>query len=97
MLLLSFSLCCFIFPRFARTHPHARAYVDLRQAFENYGQPSHAYFLYHGFFLDDNSYDCVLFPMSIGSEDVSRKQGQDANALRQAMRTAGFQSASQVT
>jgi len=77
------------------TRSHIYMY-NLRQVFENYGQPSHVYFLYHGFFLDDNSYDCVLFPMSIGSEDVSRKKGQDANSLRKAMRTAGFQSASQV-
>eukprot|EP00299_Pterocystis_sp_00344_P002488 c12812_g1_i1.p1 GENE.c12812_g1_i1~~c12812_g1_i1.p1 ORF type:complete len:625 (+),score=169.41 c12812_g1_i1:135-1877(+) len=33
------------------------------QVFENYGQPNHIYFLYHGFVLQPNSHDCVSLEM----------------------------------
>lgn len=29
------------------------------QVWENYGQPNHIYFMYHGFVLDENVHDCV--------------------------------------
>lgn len=64
--------------------------------FENYGQPNHVYLTYHGFVLDDNAHDCVLFEVAIGADDAARVPGRDANALRRAMRAAGFQSATQV-
>jgi len=35
------------------------AYGD--QVVENYGQPNYIYFLYHGFVLENNTHDCVLF------------------------------------
>merc|ERR1712194_350937 len=31
------------------------------QVFENYGQPNHNYFLYHGFTVLDNPHDCLLW------------------------------------
>lgn len=32
------------------------------QLFENYGQPNHIYFEYHGFALESNTHDCVQVP-----------------------------------
>lgn len=40
------------------------------QVFENYGQPNHIYFTYHGFTLiDGNGNDCVQFSVSISKEE----------------------------
>lgn len=39
------------------------------QVFENYGQPNHIYFQYHGFSLEDNTHDCVSVPVSVKSSD----------------------------
>jgi len=40
------------------------------QIFENYGQPNHIYFTYHGFSLESNSYDCARWTgLVINSQD----------------------------
>jgi Rubisco LSMT substrate-binding/SET domain len=38
------------------------------QVFEDYGQPNHVYFLYHGFMIPGNKHDCVLVSMRPGPE-----------------------------
>lgn len=38
-----------------------------QEVFENYGQPNHIYFLYHGFILEKNSRDCAHLRFSIES------------------------------
>ena len=40
-----------------------------KQIFENYGQPNHIYFLYHGFTLQNNSHNCMLLNESIDRGD----------------------------
>lgn len=39
------------------------------QLFENYGQPNHIYYTYHGFVLPNSEYDCVHFEISINDEE----------------------------
>jgi hypothetical protein len=39
------------------------------QVFENYGQPNHIYFSYHGFILENNHYDCVELSLSLSSQE----------------------------
>eukprot|EP00953_Heterococcus_sp_UTEX-ZZ885_P006098 3760-Heterococcus_DN1.PRE.1 len=38
----------------------AWAFQAGEQVFEDYGQPNHVYFLYHGFMIPGNKHDCVL-------------------------------------
>jgi hypothetical protein len=38
--------------------------------FEHYGQPNHIYFMYHGFVLPDNVFDCVSVEVKPGAEEV---------------------------
>lgn len=40
-----------------------------QQLFENYGQPNHIYYTYHGFVLPNSEYDCVHFEISISEEE----------------------------
>jgi hypothetical protein len=40
----------------------ARAFKAGDEVFEDYGQPNHIYFRFHGFTLDENPHDCVLVP-----------------------------------
>lgn len=42
------------------------------QVFEQYGQPNHIYFMYHGFILPVNSFDCVHIEMMITEEESSK-------------------------
>jgi hypothetical protein len=37
--------------------------------FENYGQPNHIYYLYHGFTLEDNTHDCVSFEIAFNNKE----------------------------
>ena len=48
------------------------AFKEGEQLFENYGQPNHIYFTYHGFSLKDgaNSHDCVYLEFSMTPEEV---------------------------
>jgi hypothetical protein len=39
------------------------------QVFENYGQPNHIYFLYHGFSIQGNSHDCVYWILPLSEEE----------------------------
>jgi hypothetical protein len=39
------------------------------QVFEHYGQPNHIYFMYHGFVLPDNAFDCVSMEIKPGAEE----------------------------
>jgi hypothetical protein len=42
-----------------------------QQVFENYGQPNHIYFLYHGFSIQGNSHDCVSWILQLDEEERS--------------------------
>lgn len=44
---------------------------EKEQLFENYGQPNHIYFAYHGFTLPTNSHDCVLIEINISKEEAA--------------------------
>lgn len=50
------------------------AFKKGEQFFENYGQPNHIYFTYHGFVLDDNSHDCVVLPL--GADAITDEDAQ---------------------
>jgi hypothetical protein len=39
------------------------------QVFENYGQPNHIYFTYHGFILPSNTHDCVYMELTMTEEE----------------------------
>ena len=53
--------------------------------FENYGQPNHIYFQYHGFSITDvdngNSHDCVHFEFNITQEEGSRVDWKEGKPL----------------
>mmetsp|Transcript_21626 Transcript_21626/g.32021 ORF Transcript_21626/g.32021 Transcript_21626/m.32021 type:complete len:666 (+) Transcript_21626:598-2595(+) len=51
------------------------------QVFENYGQPNHIYFLYHGFLLERNTHDCALW------DDIRIKQDDAAAAFNERQST----------
>ena len=59
------------------------------QVFENYGQPSHIYFIYHGFVLEDNAHDCSLVEAAVGPDDPGAK---DIEELKSRLMGAGFRS-----
>jgi hypothetical protein len=42
------------------------------QVFENYGQPNHIYFLYHGFVLSSNTHDCVQIEFPFSTEEIKK-------------------------
>jgi hypothetical protein len=42
------------------------------QVFENYGQPNHIYFTYHGFILPINKHDCVSFELTMTNEEIQK-------------------------
>ncbi len=46
-------------------------FKEQEQLFENYGQPNHIYFAYHGFTLPINSHDCVLLEITISKEEAA--------------------------
>jgi hypothetical protein len=47
------------------------------QVFENYGQPNHIYYTYHGFILPINKHDCVSFELSMTTEEIQRINWSD--------------------
>jgi len=59
------------------------------QVFENYGQPSHIYFIYHGFVLENNVHDCSLIEARVGPDDAGAK---DLEQLKARLVAAGFRS-----
>ncbi len=55
------------------------------QIYENYGQPNHIYFQYHGFTLTEedfgNSYDCVHFEFNITKEEGAAIDWKEAKEI----------------
>ena len=47
------------------------AFAESEQVFENYGQPNHIYFMYHGFSLEGNSHDCVLVDWGLSENEFA--------------------------
>jgi len=39
------------------------------QLFENYGQPNHIYFTYHGFILPSNTHDCIQYGLQLTPDE----------------------------
>jgi len=54
-------------------------YEEGDQLFENYGQPNHIYFLYHGFILPDNSHDCIHYNLFFEGNEYSRLKKDGLN------------------
>eukprot|EP01029_Cantina_marsupialis_P016869 TRINITY_DN378267_c0_g1_i1.p1 TRINITY_DN378267_c0_g1~~TRINITY_DN378267_c0_g1_i1.p1 ORF type:complete len:841 (+),score=238.25 TRINITY_DN378267_c0_g1_i1:47-2569(+) len=53
------------------THAMTKAgwdFISGEQLFEDYGQPNHIYFIYHGFSLEENNSDCVLVDIGANKE-----------------------------
>lgn len=68
----------------------SKAYKMGEQIFENYGQPNHIYFTYHGFILDNNSHDCAyLNGIGIDSKDEG---AQNMTETRMRLSNDGFTS-----
>lgn len=42
------------------------------QVFENYGQPNHIYFMYHGFTLESNTHDCANVELTMSKNEAQR-------------------------
>ena len=57
------------------------------QIFENYGQPNHIYFLYHGFTLQENSHNCMLLNESIDRGDPG---ASNISSTRERLNLNGF-------
>lgn len=47
-------------------------FQENEEVFENYGQPNHIYFQYHGFTLSQNNYDCVQFVIDMTEEEIGQ-------------------------
>merc|ERR1719408_1181749 len=71
----------------APTSTTARARRAGEQVFEDYGQPNHIYYLYHGFAMAENSYDCVRFDLAVEQGDAG---AADVGALRRRLGAGGF-------
>jgi len=41
------------------------------QVFENYGQPNHVYFMWHGFSLEHNEFDCIMLSLELSQLQLS--------------------------
>lgn len=54
------------------------------QVYENYGQPNHIYFTYHGFVLDSNTHDCVQIALGVNPNDTPDVQAAVADRLKKA-------------
>jgi hypothetical protein len=76
--------------RNAVTHAD-RAYKPGEQIFENYGQPNHIYFEFHGFVLDQNTHDCVRITHGIPEDDskgaASRRAALEKRGVYETRRT----------
>ena len=51
--------------------------------FENYGQPNHIYFTYHGFTLQRNAFDCVQFLIEMTKKEIDAVNWNDAKSIAQ--------------
>jgi histone-lysine N-methyltransferase SETD3 len=59
------------------------------QVYENYGQPNHVYFMYHGFVLPENNYDCSLISAGVSGGDPG---AENMETLKEKLISAGFRS-----
>lgn len=59
----------------------ARNYAKGEQLFENYGQPNHIYFVYHGFVLDSNTHDCAHIDLTISEAELRRLNLEKAKPI----------------
>ena len=56
--------------------------------YENYGQPNHIYFSYHGFSLDDNTHDCVQVKLGVDPAlPRSKREAREAALRKDGFRT----------
>jgi len=68
----------------------ARSYKKGEQLFENYGQPNHIYFTYHGFILPNNTHDCVYMELALTKHDLSRIDAKKAQPILQVLMNTCF-------
>jgi len=71
--------------RYAETKAGAR-FVKGEQVFENYGQPNHVYFLYHGFSIQNNSHDCVHWNLQLTKAELSAANSFESKQLLEKLR-----------
>jgi len=58
-------------------------FVKGEQVFENYGQPNHVYFLYHGFSIRNNSHDCVHWNLQLSKSEMEAAKSFESKQLLQ--------------
>lgn len=56
-------------------------FVAGEQVFENYGQPNHIYFLYHGFSIQNNSHDCVHWNLKLTKAELEAAKSFESKQL----------------
>jgi hypothetical protein len=59
------------------------SFAEGEQLFENYGQPNHIYFTYHGFSLDENDSNCVRVRVDV--EEAAAARGLSTVATAELM------------
>merc|ERR1711907_635879 len=55
------------------------------ELFENYGQPNHIYFMYHGFTLEHNSYDCLQINIEMSDEEIKVVEWNKAKEIAKSL------------
>ncbi len=55
------------------------------ELFENYGQPNHIYFMYHGFILQHNSYDCVQISLEMSDDEIKAVEWNKARDIAKSL------------
>ena len=73
---------------------HNCPWKNVLQVLEDYGQPNHILFLYHGFTLENNHHDCVRIDLEImnipGSRVPLYPGTSEFQSLMRQLRTFGF-------
>jgi hypothetical protein len=64
------------------------------QVFENYGQPNHIYFMYHGFTLDNNTHDCVNIEFTMSKLEAQRHASSKVKGVMELSMRLGIPSQS---
>lgn len=57
------------------------AFPKGEQVFENYGQPNHVYFLYHGFIVKRNFHDCVNVDLQLSPKEIAVLNWEEGEVL----------------
>ena len=55
------------------------------ELFENYGQPNHIYFMYHGFTLEHNAYDCLQINIEMSDDEIKSVEWNKAKEIAKSL------------